>query len=171
MKITTNPYVGLRPFKENENHLFFGRDKQIKDIIINLKNTGFTAIIGSSGSGKSSLIRSGLIPALKKGTRNGQGEGWKTGIFKPGYDPIGSLAESLISLGIANYNSKDTKINNSKEHTSSILRSHENGISNVLNDFTKENSENILLIIDQFDQAIISQHNTINKCEREEGRK
>ena len=152
MKITTNPYIGLRPFKENENHLFFGRDKQIKDIIINLKNTGFTAIIGSSGSGKSSLIRSGLIPALKKGTRKGQGEGWKIGIFKPGYDPIGSLAKSLISLGITNYNSKDTKINNSKEHTSSILRSHENGISNVLNDFTKENSENILIIIDQFEE-------------------
>ena len=152
MKITTNPYVGLRPFKENDNHLFFGRDKQIKDIIINLKNTGFTAIIGSSGSGKSSLIRSGLIPALKKGIRKGQGEGWKIGIFKPGYDPIGSLAKSLISLGITNYNSKDTKINNSKEHTSSILRSHENGISNVLNDFTKENSENILIIIDQFEE-------------------
>ena len=152
MKITTNPYIGLRPFKENDNHLFFGRDKQIKNIIINLKNTGFTAIIGSSGSGKSSLIRSGLIPALKKGIRKGQGEGWKIGIFKPGYDPIGSLAKSLISLGITNYNSKDTKINNSKEHTSSILRSHENGISNVLNDFTKENSENILIIIDQFEE-------------------
>ena len=152
LKITTNPYIGLRPFKENDNHLFFGRDKQIKDIIINLKNTGFTAIIGSSGSGKSSLIRSGLIPALKKGIRKGQGEGWKIGIFKPGYDPIGSLAKSLISLGITNYNSKDTKINNSKEHTSSILRSHENGISNVLNDFTKENSENILIIIDQFEE-------------------
>ena len=152
LKITTNPYIGLRPFKENDNHLFFGRDKQIKNIIINLKNTGFTAIIGSSGSGKSSLIRSGLIPALKKGIRKGQGEGWKIGIFKPGYDPIGSLAKSLISLGITNYNSKDTKINNSKEHTSSILRSHENGISNVLNDFTKENSENILIIIDQFEE-------------------
>ncbi len=77
MKSTINPFVGLKSFEDCDSHLFFGRDDQIKNVITNLKNTGFTTIIGSSGSGKSSLIKSGIIPSIERGALKGEGNGWK----------------------------------------------------------------------------------------------
>ncbi|MCA1708470.1 MAG: hypothetical protein LC808_36405, partial [Actinobacteria bacterium] len=58
------PYVGLRPFEEREALLFFGRNAHIRDLLKKFAQQRFTAVIGLSGSGKSSLVRAGLIPAL-----------------------------------------------------------------------------------------------------------
>src|SRR4051794_37354803 len=62
-----NPFVGLRPYKSEESVLFFGRHKQIVELLQQLHRTRFLAVVGSSGCGKSSLIRAGLIPKLKAG--------------------------------------------------------------------------------------------------------
>jgi excinuclease UvrABC ATPase subunit len=59
-----NPFVGLRPFENDESLLFFGRQAQTLELLQRLHNHHFVAVVGSSGSGKSSLIRAGLIPAL-----------------------------------------------------------------------------------------------------------
>lgn len=155
MKITTNtnPFVGLRHFNKSEQHLFFGRKKQVKNILTTLSNSGFTAIIGSSGSGKSSLIRSGLIPSIEKGDLIGDGKVWKTGILNPGYDPIGNLTECLFNEGIIDCDSEVTEISKFKEHVSDILRTSKNGINDVLTNFSTDKSANILLIIDQFEEV------------------
>lgn len=63
----TNPFPGLRPFEPDENHLFFGREGQTDELLRRLKRTRFLAIVGTSGSGKSSLVRAGLLPALYSG--------------------------------------------------------------------------------------------------------
>ena len=59
----SNPFPGLRPFEAEEDHLFFGREKEIADLVRRLGSHRFLSVIGTSGSGKSSLVRSGLIPA------------------------------------------------------------------------------------------------------------
>ena len=62
-----NPFPGLRSFEPDEDHLFFGREKQVDDLLGRLRRTRFLAVVGTSGSGKSSLVRSGLIPSLHSG--------------------------------------------------------------------------------------------------------
>ena len=57
-----NPFPGLRPFTPEEADLFFGRKGQVSEITLNLRENRFIAVIGASGSGKSSLIYCGVIP-------------------------------------------------------------------------------------------------------------
>ncbi|HNF29693.1 MAG TPA: hypothetical protein PLY81_05390, partial [Chitinophagaceae bacterium] len=78
-----NPFPGLRSFEENEDLLFFGREKQVTELVKKLRQEKFLAVIGSSGSGKSSLVKSGLIPALHSGFMSGAGSSWKICTFRP----------------------------------------------------------------------------------------
>ena len=60
--VRRNPYVGLRPFFKTDSLYFFGRDAQIEELLAILGNNRFLGVVGSSGSGKSSLVRAGLVP-------------------------------------------------------------------------------------------------------------
>ena len=62
-----NPYPGLRPFEPDENYLFFGRDGQSNELLRRLRRNRFLAVVGTSGSGKSSLVRAGPLPDLQSG--------------------------------------------------------------------------------------------------------
>lgn len=62
---TACPYLGLDPFTEKDAPRFFGRKRLIDDLIARMHTTNLVAVVGSSGSGKSSVVRAGLIPALK----------------------------------------------------------------------------------------------------------
>ena len=66
-KTLFNPFPGLRPFEPDEDHLFFGREREIDELLRRLRGTRFLQVVGTSGTGKSSLVRSGLIPALQSG--------------------------------------------------------------------------------------------------------
>ena len=56
-----NPFPGLRPFRPDEDYLFFGREEQTMELLERLGNSRFVAVVGTSGSGKSSLVRCGLL--------------------------------------------------------------------------------------------------------------
>jgi len=60
-----NPFPGLRPFLHREADLFFGRDRQSDELVRRLARKRFLAVLGTSGSGKSSLVRAGLLPSLE----------------------------------------------------------------------------------------------------------
>lgn len=90
------PYVGLRPFEEREALLFFGRDAHVRDLLRKFAQQRFTAVIGVSGSGKSSLVRAGLIPALHSGDLPRAGHRWNVFTFKPGNAPLANLAKELV---------------------------------------------------------------------------
>src|SRR5262245_40978939 len=90
-----NPFPGLRPFEPEEDHLFFGREKETDELLRRLRSTRFLSVIGTSGSGKSALVRSGLIPALYSGFMVQAGSGWRVAKLRPSDDPIGNLAASL----------------------------------------------------------------------------
>src|SRR5215831_5048435 len=91
----SNPFPGLRPFEPDEDHLFFGREKETDDLLRRLRSHRFLSVVGTSGSGKSSLVRSGLIPSLHSGFMATAGSSWRVALLRPGEDPIGHLAESL----------------------------------------------------------------------------
>src|SRR5512144_2641969 len=96
----TNPFPGLRPFEANEEHLFFGRDGQSDELLRRLRRSRFLAVLGSSGSGKSSLVRAGLLPSLYGGIMTHAGSRWRVALFRPGHDPIGNLAHALNSRDV-----------------------------------------------------------------------
>src|ERR1700694_210113 len=90
-----NPFPGLRPFEPEEDYLFFGREKQIDELLRRLHSSRFLSVLGTSGSGKSSLVRCGLIPALHGGFMVKAGSGWRVAVLRPGEDPLANLAASL----------------------------------------------------------------------------
>src|ERR1700743_805914 len=94
----TNPFPGLRSFEVNETDIFFGRAKQIDQLLSRLQHSRFTAVVGTSGSGKSSLVRAGLLPALKRGLMPEVGSRWRTVVFRPINDPIGNLTHALKTV-------------------------------------------------------------------------
>lgn len=77
------PYPGMVPFTEQQAAFFFGRNKESRDAVERLRQYPFLTIVGSSGSGKSSLINAGIIPALKKSPRWGV-DGWDMRSMRPG---------------------------------------------------------------------------------------
>ena len=95
-----NPFPGLRPFQFDENYLFFGREEQVSQLLQRLGNTRFLAVVGASGSGKSSLVRAGLLPELHGGTMTDAGSSWEIAVMRPGGDPLTNLAKSLEDSGI-----------------------------------------------------------------------
>ena len=90
-----NPFPGLRPFDSDEDHLFFGRERETDQLLRRLRTNRFVSVLGTSGSGKSSLVRSGLIPSLYSGYMVKAGSTWRVAVFRPGEDPIGNMAMAL----------------------------------------------------------------------------
>src|SRR5881398_740826 len=91
----TNPFPGLRPFETEEYRLFFGREGQSDALIARLGRHRFLAVVGVSGSGKSSLVRAGLLPALHLGAMGEEFADWRVATLRPGTDPIGELCGAL----------------------------------------------------------------------------
>lgn len=93
------PYPGLRSFTREETDLFFGREGCVDDMVDRLAATRFLAVLGASGSGKSSLVKTGLLDALELGLLRQAGSRWLIADFRPGDRPLESLAEALARLG------------------------------------------------------------------------
>jgi len=91
------PYQGLAAFQAEHADWFFGREPLVAEVIAKLASSSFVGLVGSSGSGKSSLARAGILPALARGALPGS-ETWLRVIVSPGGDPYGALAEALSEL-------------------------------------------------------------------------
>jgi energy-coupling factor transporter ATP-binding protein EcfA2 len=149
-QVQTNPFPGLRPFEADENHLFFGRDGQSDEILRRLRRNRFLAVVGTSGSGKSSLIRAGLLPLLYGGFMTRAGSRWRVAIFRPGSDPIGNLALALNAHDVLE-KGNDGDI----PHvliTETTLRRSALGLINVLRQARLPSQENLLVVVDQFEE-------------------
>lgn len=96
------PFQGLQYYDEKDADRFFGRENLVAKIVGRLANSRFLTVIGASGSGKSSVVRAGVIPALRRGERLGDGSlpptdsgQWDIRIFTPSAHPLDALAASL----------------------------------------------------------------------------
>ncbi len=88
-----NPYPGLSAFQERDAGRFFGRERAVAQVVARLAEEPLLAVVGSSGAGKSSLVRAGVIPALKRG-----GDAWDALVLRPLGRPLAALADLLLSL-------------------------------------------------------------------------
>ncbi|HOP04736.1 MAG TPA: hypothetical protein PL017_08625 [Tenuifilaceae bacterium] len=151
-----NPFPGLRPFHPKEAHLFFGREGQSDEILRNLSGNKFSAILGASGSGKSSLIYCGLLPILYGGFLHNGRSKWRIAISRPGSSPIQNLAQSIADAFAKSKDQKD--IDADAFINQAVLRRSSDGISNVLNQYGVANDENILILVDQFEELFRYQY-------------
>ncbi|MBK8025118.1 MAG: toll/interleukin-1 receptor domain-containing protein [Chloroflexi bacterium] len=91
-----NPYKGLRPFRAEDRVDFYGREAFVETLVDDLRKApGFLAVIGASGSGKSSAVMAGLLPSLKEGALPGSDKWIYLNPFVPGSRPIRALAETI----------------------------------------------------------------------------
>ena len=93
------PYPGLRAFRREEGDLFFGREDCINGMVDRLAATRFLAVLGSSGTGKSSVVKTGLLDGLDLGLMASAGSAWRVVEFKPGGAPLRNLAHGLLQTG------------------------------------------------------------------------
>ncbi|MCP4656253.1 MAG: hypothetical protein GY856_12645 [bacterium] len=151
----TNPFPGLRSFEPDEDHLFFGREKQVDELLEKLRRTRFLAVVGTSGSGKSSLIRSGLVPALHSGTMVRAGSSWRVAICRPGEDPIGHLAAELARPDVLAPEDADEAAR--EMHLSFLeatLRRGDLGLVEGVRQAHIPGTDNVVVIVDQFEELI-----------------
>jgi hypothetical protein len=90
------PYPGLRSFRREESDLFFGREDCIHTMVDRLSVTRFLAVLGSSGTGKSSVVKTGLLAALDLGVMAKARSTWRVVDFRPGSSPLRNLAHHLM---------------------------------------------------------------------------
>jgi energy-coupling factor transporter ATP-binding protein EcfA2 len=149
-----NPFPGLRPFEPDEDYLFFGREKQVDELLRRLRTTRFLAILGTSGSGKSSLMRSGLIPSLYGGGMTRAGSSWRVAILRPGEDPIGNLAAALASpeaLG-SGQSSGRSEDDLQRAFFATTLRASKLGLVECVRQARLRERDNVLVLADQFEE-------------------
>lgn len=139
-----NPYKGLRAFQQADSQDFFGRDDLVTQILDRLDEASnisrFLAIVGPSGSGKSSVVKAGVLPALRDGAVEGSDD-WFTIEMVPGIDPMEELEAALLRIAV---NPPESLLSQLNEDSRGLLRA----IKRVL---PTDNSE-LLLFIDQFEE-------------------
>jgi energy-coupling factor transporter ATP-binding protein EcfA2 len=145
-----NPFPGLRPFEFRENHLFFGRDTQTDELLKRLRLNRFLAVIGSSGSGKSSLVRAGLLPDLYGGLMVQAGPSWRITVFRPGDDPVHNLAVALSGAEVLGAPQRDAAVQTGILEMT--LRRSALGLVEVVRETRMAQKENLLIVVDQFEE-------------------
>ncbi|MDZ4764238.1 MAG: protein kinase [Chloroflexota bacterium] len=141
--IQENPFKGLRPFEEADSLNFFGQERRLEQVIAALSSrteTHFLALVGASGSGKSSLVKAGLIPTLRHGGLPNS-QDWFYADFVPGAQPFIELEAALLSVAI-----------NAPKDVFAEIKQHEHGLSLALDVILPPNTL-LCLFIDQFEEV------------------
>lgn len=141
------PYPGLRPFERREAQLFFGRNRCVDSMVETLDRTRMLAVLGPSGSGKSSLVRTGLFEALEGGLAPTAGPNWVIADIKhPGGHPFRELARSLLQATGEQFD--DIVV----ERLRSELRKGPSKLAEWWLCRASEEPQNLLILVDQFEE-------------------
>jgi len=148
-----NPFPGLRPFNTDESLLFFGRDGLNDTLLEKLQATRFVAVVGTSGSGKSSLVRAGLLPALRGGFLTDAGSSWRVALFRPINNPIHNLSKSLLDCNLFPPHAPSEPSERQRLIEKSLRRSSL-GLIEAVRLAQMSPSENLLIVADQFFELV-----------------
>lgn len=136
-----NPYKGLRPFEQSDADDFFGRNTLIARLLESVANNRFMAVIGPSGSGKSSVVKAGLIPRLRGGAIAGS-KNWYIAEMVPSNDPFREVASALLSVATARHPNLENQ-----------LKVDDRGLLVAVNNILPDGDTQLLLLIDQFEET------------------
>lgn len=144
-----HPFPGLRPFAYRDHEYFFGREDQTYALYRLIDRSHFIAVVGSSGSGKSSLVRAGLLPLLDIETGEAGGHNWLWREMRPGDAPLQRATALLASLS----NDDDPIVASGRsERIAAQLQRSSFGISEALAETKGLAGKSIVLVIDQFEE-------------------
>jgi DNA-binding SARP family transcriptional activator len=137
-----NPYRGLRAFDEGDAGRFFGRERLVERLVARLGHPGtqgrLVALVGPSGAGKSSVVRAGLIPAIRSGALPGS-DRWFVVAMTPGQHPFEALEDALLRVAV--------------DPPPSVLeRLLDRGIADTVSSLLPEEGTQLLLVVDQLEE-------------------
>jgi WD40 repeat protein/class 3 adenylate cyclase len=138
--IVPNPYKGLRAFEEGDELDFFGREELVEQLVKRLGTTRFLAVVGPSGSGKSSVVRAGLLPAIRRGAIP-TSDGWRIADMFPGASPLDGLEAALLRA--------------TPDPPASLidqLERDEHGLHRAVLRLLPSDGSELVLVIDQFEE-------------------
>ncbi|HEY8402509.1 MAG TPA: hypothetical protein VIK89_14675 [Cytophagaceae bacterium] len=146
-----NPFPGLRPFRYEESHLFFGREGQIDEVVKKLVDHRFVAVVGTSGIGKSSFMYCGLLPILYGDYKTEFSSQWEVAICRPGVSPIKNLSDAISENELKQQTEEERKeiVRNMNYLT---LRGSSNGLVELIRQKARKEPKNYLIFIDQFEE-------------------
>jgi hypothetical protein len=139
LTFTNNPWRGLNSYDAADKDLFFGRDAQIAALREHVDARPLTVVLGASGTGKSSLVKAGLVPRLVA-------DGWHVlPIMRPGSSPLKALAQAIDAPYLA---TATMMVASARQSTSDAIRSR---LRELL---SEQDGGSVALVIDQFEEMI-----------------
>ena len=151
LQLDESPYAGLSSFQENDAGKFFGRNREIAAMVTRIRDRPLMAVVGSSGVGKSSFVRAGLVPALKR-----SGEQWETLVIRPGRKPMEALGAIVAPMVATAANLADEMAE--QKRLVETLRKEPGHLGHLLRGRARRDSRRILLFVDQFEELYTQVH-------------
>ena len=143
-----NPFKGLRSFDESDDGVFYGRDQAVSEVVKRLDSGDrLLTLVGSSGSGKSSIVRAGVVPALRKGAIESS-DGWLIAQMVPGAHPFAELEAALIRSTL-----------DAPDSLRDQLDDGEMGLMRAALRVLPTDSSTLVLVIDQFEELFTTVEN------------
>ena len=140
-----NPYKGLQAFQEADANDFFGREQLTERLLKSFKGSGemanFLAVVGPSGSGKSSVVLAGVMPLLRQGYISGSAR-WFIVKMQPGHDPFARLAATLNAIALDH-----------QDDLQAQLRKDDQALGRAVQQILPDENSDLLLVIDQFEEV------------------
>ncbi|MEH1806138.1 nSTAND1 domain-containing NTPase [Nostoc sp.] len=141
------PYKGLSYFDctEADANLFYGRTALTDELLEKVRSGNFLAVLGASGSGKSSVVRAGLLYQLKLGRRLSGSDTWQLKIFRPGINPLQNLALTFVESELSNID-RASQLAKAEE----LIAKGAVGLGQLI---TAAQTQRVVLVVDQFEEA------------------
>ena len=138
-----NPFKGLRPFLEDDADDFYGRDRLVAEMVRTLDNEQqILGVVGPSGSGKSSVVRAGLVPALRKGAIPGS-DRWLIAQMMPGAHPFAEAESALLRSTL-----------DAPDSLTDQIGGDDAGLLRAAMRILPDDSAKLILVIDQFEELV-----------------
>lgn len=135
-----NPFKGLRAFRETDAQDFFGRDELVSELVDHIAGSRFTAVVGPSGSGKSSVVRAGVLPAIRRGALDVSGAVLITHMY-PGSYPFEELESALGRVAVE-----------PTDHLLDELLTDDRGLVRACKHILPDDDSELVLVVDQFEE-------------------
>ncbi|MBD2344390.1 nSTAND1 domain-containing NTPase [Anabaena subtropica] len=149
------PYRGLQAFGEEDTQYFYGRESLIQQLISRLAHKPFLAVVGASGSGKSSIVQAGLIAQLRPGKQLPGSDSWLIKSIRPGARPLEALAQRLgeVKAGEQENNSYSPPSSSSPPTPYNLLEAMlYQGVEGFVYWLRSRPEPMVVLVVDQFEE-------------------